>query len=42
MLTTLFTCFRCALRVVFKVPAALLPAFTACFRCTLFIFCKVS
>ncbi len=32
MLTTLFTCFRCALRVIFEITAALLSTFFTRFR----------
>ncbi len=42
VLTTLLTGFECTLRIIFKVPAAVLSAFTPGFGCFLTIFCKIT
>ena len=42
MLTTLFTCFGSALRIVFEITTALLTAFFPCFRGLFTILCEIT
>gem|GEM_PF-1229873 len=42
ILSTFFSRFRCALRVIFKIPAASLSTFAARLGCTFPVFCEIA